>query len=174
MTFRNRQTKTGLIHRYASALGILRPSALALLFSILSFEFSILNCQASNVVFSFTNTQTMLLDTNDFKIISKGTVRNADGTFNITGLPIRVHNPTGIVTNYLAPQYYQVTNQFIGEGFYIRIFDAGNTVVYAGDPGIYLGSANPFVELVVNTNGAGGKPYGGPPSRRHSVARQRY
>ena len=125
------------------------------LFTLLVAVLFCLSAQATLVTFSFTNSSTGQLDTNDFKIIPLGHIRNFDGTFNNPGLPVRVSNPTGVATNLLVAQYYQVTNQFIGNGFLIRIPDASLNVVPAGDSSIYCGSANPFIELtgpIVTTN----------------------
>jgi hypothetical protein len=119
------------------------------LFTILLAALLGLSAQASNVVFSFTNSSTGQLDTNDFKIIPLGHIRNSDGTFNNPGLPLRIHNQTGVSTNWLVAQYYQITNQFIGDGFFIRCSDSSSNIVMAGDKSIYCGSANPFIEIVV-------------------------
>lgn len=131
----------------------LRP----LLAAALVFNF-IPPARALNVVFAFTNSSTGQLDTNSFVIWPQGSVRNYDGTFNNRGLPFRVQNPTGISTNHLVANYYQVTNQFIGDGFFIRVYDSSSTIVSAGDKSIYMGGANPFVELAMFVNTNAGAP----------------
>src|ERR1017187_8003133 len=108
------------------------------LFTILISLMACFQLRATSVVFAFTNSSTGLLDTNDFKIISLGHIRNSDGTFNNPGLPLRAHNLTGSSTNWLVAQYYQITNQFIGSGFYIPIPDSSSNIVMAGDSSIYL------------------------------------
>ena len=59
--------------------------------------------RASLVSFAFTNAGTGMLDTNDFKLVPlRQDYQNADGSWTTAGLTIRVHNPTGLATNYLV------------------------------------------------------------------------
>lgn len=134
------------------------PSALRILavaFLIFNFTFLIVQrAPALNVVFAFTNSATSQLDTNDLTFKGLGTIRNSDGTFQGPGsLPNRVKNPTGILTNHFTANYYTVTNAGLGLGFMFRVYDSSANIVWAGDPSIYCGNANPFVELFIYTNG---------------------
>lgn len=129
-------------------------------FCAAAFFFLLASAHAAFVSFTFTNSVGQP-DTNAFKVIPvSGPVANADGSFTTIGLPIRITPAAnGKATNQLAQNNYQVTNAFLGQGYYIRApLDSGPTVYPSGQlliPGS-SGGVNVFVTLTVTNGGTNG------------------
>lgn len=138
------------------ARAVLRPtrrSAPASLFVFL-FVFLILapESKALQVVDSYTNSSTGMLDTNDDIVTPLSNIQNADGTYNTIGLPVRYKKPLGSVTNYFVANNYMLTNRATGFWLIFRVTDSSQTQVPLGQIAGPPNSANPFWTLIVPTN----------------------